>query len=87
MYVEYEAAGHFSAVEEDSSCEQEVEIGKWIIAYDHEKQQLNTVVSRGGYEQHRSMFWKDVAICSNVIDSEGKTALLFGIDIKNQLRQ
>lgn len=54
--MEYEAAGHFPAVEEDSSCEQEVEIGKWIIAYDHEKQQLNTVVSRGGYEQHRSMF-------------------------------
>lgn len=37
MYVKYEAAGHFPAVEEDSSCEQEVEIGKWIIAYDHEK--------------------------------------------------
>ena len=38
MYMKYEAAGHFPAVEQDSSCEQEVEIGKRIIAYDHEKQ-------------------------------------------------
>lgn len=77
----------FPAVEEDGSCEHKVEIGKWINAYDHEKQQLNAVVSRGGYEEYRSMFWKDVAIWSNVIDSEGKTALHFGIDVKNQLRQ
>lgn len=74
-------------MEEDSSCEQEVEIGKWINAYEHEKQHLNAVVSRGGHEQYRSMFWKDVAILSNVIDSEGKPALHFGIDVKNQLRQ
>lgn len=37
MYIKYEAAGHFPAVEEDNSCEQEVEIRKWKIAYDHEK--------------------------------------------------
>lgn len=37
MHMKYEAAGHFPAVEEDSSCEEEVETGKWIIAYDHEK--------------------------------------------------
>lgn len=56
MYMKYEAAGHFPAVEEDGSCEQAVETGKWIIAYDHEKEQLNTVVSSGGYGQHRNMF-------------------------------
>jgi len=56
MHVKYEAASHCPAVEEHRSCEQEVEIRKWIIPYDHEKQQLSTVVCRGGYEQHRSMF-------------------------------
>lgn len=37
MYMKYEAVGHFTAVEEDSSCEQEIEIRKWIIVYDHKK--------------------------------------------------